>query len=125
MTTNRSESKVLHADLSYKLVGLCFDIHNELGQFAREKQYAHLLEQRLKATGMDYRRELRIGDTGNIIDFLIEDKIVLELKTTRLINRTHYRQLQNYLEHSKIRLGILVNFSDKYLRPKRVLRADL
>ena len=121
MATNSSSAKVLYADLSYKIVGLCFDVHNELGQFAREKQYADLLEKRFKAADVKFLRELRLGETGNIVDFLVEDKIVLELKTARVVGRIHFRQLQNYLQQSRIKLGLLVNFSDKYLRPKRVL----
>ena len=121
MATNSSSAKVLYADLSYKIVGLCFDVHNELGQFAREKQYADLLEKRFKAADVKFLRELRLGETGNIVDFLVEDKIVLELKTARAVGRIHFRQLQNYLMQSHVKLGLLVNFSDKYLRPKRVL----
>src|SRR3989344_6984891 len=121
MATNSSTAKVLYADLSYKIVGLCFDVHNELGQFAREKQYADLLEKRFKAADVKFLRELRLGETGNIVDFLVEDKIVLELKTARVVGRIHFRQLQNYLLQSRVKLGLLINFSDKYLRPKRVL----
>lgn len=113
----------MYPELSYKIVGLVYDVHNELGQFAREKQYADLLETKLKSEGLDYKRELKIGDSGNILDFVVgsNNEIVLELKTVRVLAREHYRQIQNYLQQTGIKLGILINFSDKYLRPKRIL----
>lgn len=117
-------TKVLHPALSYKIVGLCFSVHNELGQFAREKQYADLLEAKLKSENLSYRRECALGDSGNIIDFIVEDKIVLELKTVRALGREHYRQIQNYLQQTRFKLGLLVNFSDRFLRPKRIIRLD-
>ncbi len=124
MATNRIAGKVLYPELSYRIVGLCFAVHNELGRFAREKQYADLLEKKFHDEGIAYKREMRIGDSGNIADYVIEDLIVLELKTTRVVGRAHFRQIQNYLQQSRIKLGLLINFSDTYLRPKRVLRAD-
>ncbi|MDO8553070.1 MAG: GxxExxY protein [bacterium] len=124
-TNNHTADKVLHPDLSYKIVGMCFEVHNELGQYAREKQYADLLEKKLMNQNLKYNRELIIGESKNIADFLIENKVVLELKTTRVVGRSEYRQIQNYLQQSKLDLGLLVNFSDKFLRPKRILRATV
>ncbi len=73
---------------------------------------------------MPYDREFPIGNTGNIIDFVIDKKIVLELKATRTIINDHFRQIQNYLQQSNFKLGILVNFRQKYLKPARVIRID-
>ena|SRR3989344_5650918 len=123
MATNRTKDKeVLYPELSYEIVGACFGVHNELGCYAREKQYADLFEEKLRDLGIEYKREFRIGDSGNIVDFLVDKKVLVELKTVRLVGRTHFRQLQNYLQQSRVKLGLLVNFSDKYLRPKRILR---
>jgi len=120
MATNK---ELLYPKLSYKIVGLAFDVHNELGQFAREKQYADLLEEKFRIENLAYKREMGVGDSGNIIDFLVgdEEKILLELKTVRVLGRAHFRQMQNYLQQTRIKLGLLINFSDKYLSPKRVL----
>ena len=84
-----------------------------------------LLEKKLKDRNLRYKRELCLGDSSNIVDFLVEDKVLLELKTTRSLTRDYYRQLQNYLQQARIELGLLVNFSDKALRPRRILRLDL
>ena len=124
MATNKTGNKVLYPELSYRIVGLCFAVHNELGRFAREKQYSDLLEKKFRAEGIAYKREMRVGDSGNIADYVIGNLILLELKTTRVVGRAHFRQIQNYLQQSRIQLGLLVNFSDSYLRPKRVLRTE-
>ncbi len=74
------QSKLLYGDLSYILTGILFEAHNSLGRFAKEKQYGDYIEHRLKGCGIKYRRELVIGSSKNIADFVIEDKIILELK---------------------------------------------
>ena len=127
MTTNnmqRVSSKVIYPELSYKIVGILFEIHKELGRYAREKQYADMLEKKLKCCGVNYKRELAISNTGNVLDFLIEDKIILELKSVRQIYREHYRQLQNYLQQTNCKLGILVNFRTRHLKPTRIIKVD-
>lgn len=121
MSTN-IRKEVLYPELSYEVVGACFDVHNELGRFAREKQYADLLEKKLIARGLKYVRELRLGDSGNIADFLVENKIIVELKTVRALTRDYFHQTQNYLQQSRIDLALLVNFSDLVLKPRRILR---
>jgi len=83
-----------------------------------------LIEQKLKEIKMPYQREFAISNTGNILDFTINDKIVLELKATRFITQEHYRQTQNYLQQTQFKLGLLVNFRSKYLKPSRIIRID-
>ena len=79
-TKNQSREKLVFGELSFLINGILYQVHNELGRFAREKQYADLVETKLKAIKISYRRELEVGDSGNKIDFSIEDKIVVELK---------------------------------------------
>lgn len=57
----------------------------------------------------------------NIVDFIIDDKIVVELKAKRVVTREDYYQMKRYLVACKKKLGILVNFRQQYLSPKRVL----
>ncbi len=124
MVTNKTNEKVLYPELSYSLTGILFSCHNELGPYAREKQYSDLIENKLKETNIIYKREFSIGDSGNILDFMIDDKIVLEVKSTRAITKDHFRQIQNYLQVTRLKLGILVNFGNRYIKPIRVLRVD-
>lgn len=123
MTTN-SNPELLYPELSYKITGICFDTHNELGRFAREKQYGDLLEVKMKEIGLTHTREQRVGDSGNILDFIIEGLIALELKAKSSIISGDYRQVQNYLQVSQLKLGLLVNFRNKYLKPIRIVKIE-
>lgn len=119
------QNKLLYGDLSYKINGVLFSAHNELGRFAREKQYADLIEQLLIKHNIKYQREYKIGDSGNVVDFIIEDALILELKAKPFLLRADYEQTQRYLHSCNLRLGILVNFRTKFLQPKRVLKNNI
>jgi GxxExxY protein len=116
--------KVIYPELSYKINGILFEVKKELGEYAREKQYGDLIEKKFKEDDISYQREISIGNTGNIIDFIVDNKIILELKACRMILREHYRQTQNYLQQTQLKLGVLVNFREKFVKPVRVIRID-
>lgn len=126
MITNKTlmDEKVLYPELSYIITGVLFAAHNELGQYSREKQYGDLIESKLREAKIHYKREVAIADSGNILDFIIDDKIILELKSARILTKENYRQIQNYLQQTQLKLGLLVNFRSKYLRPMRIIRID-
>ncbi|MEK7088058.1 MAG: GxxExxY protein [Patescibacteria group bacterium] len=117
-------AELIYPELSFKVVGLCFVVHNELGIYAKEKQYADLLEQKLVQTKLPYTREQSIGGSGNIVDFIIDDKILLELKAKRMVTREDYYQTQRYLQETQLKLAIVVNFRNHAIHPKRVVRID-
>ena len=117
-------NKIIYPELSYVLTGLCFNVHNEVGRYARERQYGDQIEQKIKEVRLPYRRELAVADTGNVVDFLIDDRIILEIKAKRIISKEDYFQLQRYLQVLNVKLGLLINFRDKYLKPLRVIKID-
>ena len=120
---NKNE-KLIFPELSYLLTGICFEVHNKLGRYAREKQYADMLETRIKELNLPYKREFKKTNSGNMVDFLIDDKIVLELKAKKYILKEDYYQIQRYLQSLSMKLGLIVNFQNRYLKPVRVLRIE-
>jgi len=118
------EGKLIYKEESYEITGILFEVHNELGRYCREKQYCNVIENKFKFKNKSYKREFRVENTGNITDFIFEDKIVIELKAKDRITKEDYYQLQRYLQATGMRLGLLVNFRDTYLKPIRVVRID-
>lgn len=117
-----SKSKLLYEEETFKLNGFAFRVQNELGRFCREKQYCDAYEKLLIENKIPSQRELIIGDTGNILDFYVFKSIPLEMKTKPYITKEDYYQMQRYLQVLNAELGIIYNFRDRYLKPKRILR---
>jgi GxxExxY protein len=116
-------------DLTYKINGVCFKTHRDLGRFCRERQYGDKLEFLFKETGVDFKREYEIRDfnksspAGNKVDFLIESKIIPEVKAKKFITKEDYFQMLRYSEASNLQLGLIVNFRNTYLKPKRIINS--
>ncbi|OGF32053.1 hypothetical protein A3H09_01295 [Candidatus Falkowbacteria bacterium RIFCSPLOWO2_12_FULL_45_13] len=124
------EEKIIYKDLSYKTVGLCFEAHDKLGRFCKEKQYCDLLAILFAREGIRFEREknlsILLGENkigGNRVDFVIDGKILLDAKAKNFITREDYRQMKRYLNATGFKLCLLINFRDVSLRPKRILNA--
>jgi adenylyl-sulfate kinase len=117
-------SRILHKELSYKITGLLFKTHKELGRFKNEKQYADYFEELLSKERISYKREHKI-DNRCICDFIIDGKVILEFKAKNFINKEDYYQTKRYLDTLNLELGIIVNFRQYRLSPKRVLNSNL
>ena len=124
----RINKNILYPELSYKICGFCFYIHNKLGRYRNEKQYGDAFEELLKENKVKYVREKPLlpsfkgeKERRNIPDFIVEDKIIIELKTKPMILKEDYFQMRRYLISHNKDLGLIVNFRQKYLYPKRIL----
>ncbi len=123
-------SKVIFPELSYKIVGLLFEIHTELGNRYQEKYYQRALEVKLKKNEIPYVKEIPVGleiDGEKIgkyfLDFLIDDKIIVEFKVKPAFSRNDFQQVLAYLKATDLKLGILVNFYGNSLEYKRILNS--
>jgi GxxExxY protein len=126
MHTNAANNtnKLIYPELSYTLTGICFETHNALGRYSREKQYGDEIAKRLRSLKIPFERELTVPNTGNRIDFLIADKVVMELKAKRLITKEDYFQTQRYLQALNVKLGLIINFRNQYIKPVRIVKIE-
>lgn len=119
---------LIYPELSYKIVGILFDVYNELGGGYREKYYQKAIALTLKKEKLLFKEQVYIplvfkGESigSNYLDFLIENKIILEIKAGENFVRKNITQVYSYLKINNLKLGILANFTKTGLRSKRIL----
>jgi GxxExxY protein len=106
-------------EISYKIRGSIFKVYNELGAGLFESVYEKALVYQLKKDGLEIKSQVSIPiyydeqllDIGFILDVLVEDKVIIEIKSVEEFSKVHHKQIQNYLRLTNLRLGILVNFN--------------
>lgn len=106
-------------DLSYLIRGAIYDVYNGLGAGLLEFVYVAALEWELKSHGLDVRREVPVPvhykgvklDLGFRLDLLIENKVIIEVKSVENLAEVHHKQVLTYMKITKLKLGILVNFN--------------
>ncbi|MBI2552010.1 GxxExxY protein [Candidatus Uhrbacteria bacterium] len=110
----RNEKLVL-PELSYSIMGAIFEVSNELGTGYQEKYYYRAVKSALEKRGLQVKTqvylpiEFRDAKIGNyFLDFLIEGKIVLELKIGKRFKKSDFDQIQAYLRATNTPLGIIV-----------------
>jgi GxxExxY protein len=114
---------------SYQIVGLCMEVHRQLGMGFREVIYKDALEIEFQENNIPYQREklFKIEYKGIILphsykaDFIVFDQIVLEVKSTSFIVDSFVAQTINYLKASGLKLGMIANFGQKSFNFKRVV----
>ena len=109
-----------HAELTDKIIGVYYDVYNELGYSFLESVYEESMAMALREAGLEAEPQVavpvlfrghQVGDFR--ADLLIEHKILLELKAARTLDRSHEAQLLHYLRATEIEIGLLLNFGDK------------
>lgn len=125
-------SKVIYPELSYKIVGILFEVHTALGNRYQEKYYQRAVEVKLKKEKIPYAREIAVDlmmDGEKIgkyfLDFLIDDKIIVELKVKSALVKNDFKQISAYLKASNLKLGLLVNFYGNSVEYKRILNSNV
>jgi GxxExxY protein len=122
-------AEIILKEESYKIIGLCMEVHNQLGVGFKEIIYKDALEIEFKAHKIPFTREkqFKIEYKGIILprrypaDFIVYDKIILEIKATSLIIDSFVAQIINYLKASGLQFGIIANFGEKSFTSKRVV----
>jgi len=120
---------VILKEESYKLIGICMEVHRELGMGFKEVIYKDALEFEFGHHGIAFNREKKyaIEYKGQVLphkyvaDFVVFDKIILEVKSSSTIIDGFVAQTLNYLKASGLKLGIIVNFGERSLTYKRIV----
>lgn len=122
-------------ELSKKIIGAAIEVHKALGPGLLESAYQECLLFELKSKGLKVEKELSLPivykdiklDHGYRIDLLVENKIVIELKTVEAFTDVHFAQILTYLKLGNYPLGLLINFHTKLLKNgiKRFINTSL
>ena len=127
MDTN--ENEILYKDLSYKIVGLAMRVHSKLGNGFLEKVYENALMVLFRREGIEAKQQAPITVyfeeevVGNYYaDILVENRVILEIKSVEKIIDAHIAQTLNYLKATSLRLAIILNFSREKLEYKRIVK---
>ena len=110
--------------LTGKVIGCAIEVHNELGPGLLEKTYQQCLAHELHINNIKFTMESALPveykglklDCGYRIDLLIEDQLIVELKSVDELNSVHQAQLLTYMKLGKISTGLLINFNTKRLK---------
>lgn len=117
-------------DETYKIIGILFEVHKNLGKGFSEIVYKDALEYEFQQNNILYQREkeFSVNYKDTILkhkfyaDFVVYNEIILEIKTVDCFNNSHYNQCLNYLKVSDNELALLVNFNSISLEYKRIVR---
>lgn len=121
-------NELIHKELSYKVVGILYDVYNTLGYGHKEKHYQRAIAAAFKSEKITFQeqvsysinyKETNIG--RYFLDFLVDDKIVLEIKKGPHFPKSHMDQILGYLKATELELAILACFTPTGVRTKRIL----
>ena len=124
-----SKEKYPLQEESFQLIGICMEVHRELGKGLAENVYKDAIEHELRLKNILFERERKyeVEYKGIILphyyfaDFVVDSQIIFEVKAQKDVIEEHYQQVINYLAVSKLKLGLLVSFGEDSLKFKRIV----
>jgi GxxExxY protein len=111
-------------EISHKIIGLAIEVHQSLGPGLLESAYKECLYYKLHKNGLCVEKEKPMPlifeevrlDCGYRIDLLVENKVVIEIKSVEALNDVHFAQTLTYMKLGNYKLGLLINFNVSLLR---------
>lgn len=116
---------MLHEEeLTSRIIGAAIEVHRSLGPGLLESAYEECLCHELRSAGLDFKRQVALPvtyksvrlDCGYRADLIVEDKVVVELKSIGQLTELHKAQLLTYLRISHLKIGLLLNFNVEVLK---------
>jgi len=126
----KNQVKLLYKELSYQIQGAAIEVRKNFGPGHKESIYQNAFAEELKSRGINFEKEKNIKiyspKTNKVIgyykpDFIIDNKIIIELKAVEKIPRMFIDQLYDYLKNSEYELGYFINFASPKLYIKRII----
>ncbi|MCP9751741.1 GxxExxY protein [Ferruginibacter sp. HRS2-29] len=122
-------ASILYPEESFKIIGICMSIHRYLGMGLKEINYKDAMEIEFVENGFIYEREKRFAvkyknvelKNPYVADFILNDLIVLEIKSVPVLIDAHKAQTLSYLAVTGLKLGLLINFGERSLTWQRVI----
>ena len=125
-----NEKDYKYSDITRRIIGAAMKVHSTLGNGFQEVIYQRALAIEMAKQGLSFQRELEMQihyDGQEIgtrrVDFLVEDKVMVELKAVTMLEDVHLAQAINYLEAYQLEVGLLLNFGAKSLEYRRVVKS--
>ena len=120
---------LIYKEDSFKVIGICMEIHSLLGMGLKEMNYKDAMEIEFNEQEVPYEREVKFDVMYKgfqlphpyYADFVLFDSFVVEVKSVTSIAEVHVAQTISYLSISKLKLGIIINFGERSLKWKRVI----
>ncbi len=119
----------LHSELTGKIIGCAMEVHRALGNGFQEVIYQRALAIEMASQGLTFSREHEMhifykgeGIGTRRVDFFVEGKVMVELKAVIRLEDVHLAQAINYLEAYGLEVGLLINFGNRSLQFKRVMK---
>ncbi|MDR3642096.1 MAG: GxxExxY protein [Candidatus Doudnabacteria bacterium] len=124
------QNKIIHKDLSYKIVGVAFRSFKATGYGMPEKYCQGVFAAELEKAGLHFNREVYVtlNYEGKVItkyflDFIVEDSVVVELKVRPKIGYAHIEQVMAYLKATNKKLAILIYFTQEGVKYRRIVNS--
>jgi len=121
--------ELLYQELTEKIRQAAYEVHNYFGSGFLEKVYENALVYKLKQIGVncEQQKPIKVYFEDSVLvgeyftDILVDNKIIIELKTVENLDKVHFVQLKHYLKATKYRLGLLINFGKSNIEFKRII----
>ena len=124
----KEKSRLLHAELTELILGVYYDVYNEIGHGFLESVYSNCMYAALNTAKISVRREVPIPvyfrgyDVGQFkADLMIQDCVLIELKAVQNLDRSHEAQVMNYLRATQLEVGLLLNFGSSKPQFRRIV----
>lgn len=121
-------NQISHQDLTYEIIGAAMEVHSDLGPGYKEEIYQKALEIELRnrKIQVEPQKSIEIRFKGEMVgwqllDFFVDDKVVVEIKALSKLDTDHEAQIISYLKATDSEIGLLINFGTRRLEYKRIL----